>query len=244
MHRGIKERKQDLILKNIERKIVKHRKKHGEKEMKNKEESFYGQNIREAYETLKNMFKGRYNMKCGLIVGHKPNRPGACNKKHKICEYQFNDQLACDIYDYLKSNKSDIGIQIIRRKTYRGLPDDVNLLEPDFCISMHCNAAHPDYTGKWNGTETLYYHKSKMGKIMAEIVQKNIVKVLEFRDRGILPRKTEDRGGYLLRYTSMPCVIAEPFFIDNNSAYKTVMERYDKLVQAYANSIEEIAKMI
>lgn len=183
-------------------------------------------------------------MRCGLIVGHKKNHPGACNKKHNICEYRFNDQLACDMYDLLKENESNTSIQIIRRKTYKSLPDDVNLLEPDFCISLHCNAAHPDYMGKWNGTETLYYYTSKMGKLMAEILQKNIVDVLEFRDRGILPRKTEDRGGYILRYVDSPCVIAEPFFIDNNKAYKTVVEKYDKLVQSYANSIEQIAMMI
>ena len=183
-------------------------------------------------------------MRCGLIIGHKKDSPGACNKKYSICEYEFNEQLACDIYDYLKEKKSDIGIQIIKRRTYKGLPDDINKFGVDFCISLHCNAAHPDYTGKWNGTETLYYHKSKKGKIMAEILQKNIVEVLEFRNRGILPRKTEDRGGYLLRYTDMPCVIAEPFFIDNNSAYKTVMDRYNKLIQAYAYSIEKIAEVV
>jgi len=212
--------------------------------MGSQEEPFFGKNIKEAYETLKDMFKGRYDMRCGLIVGHKANKPGACNKDNNICEYQFNDQLACDIYDYLKENESEVSIQIIRRQTYKSLPDDVNKFEVDFCISLHCNAAHPDYTGKWNGTETLYYRKSKRGKLMAEIVQKNIVDVLEFRDRGVLPRKTEDRGGYLLRYTDMPCIISEPFFIDNNNAYKTVIERYDKLVEIYAKCILKIAEVI
>jgi N-acetylmuramoyl-L-alanine amidase len=207
-------------------------------------EPFYGENLKEAFNVVKYMLRGGKHMRCGLIVGHKPNKQGACNKKHNVCEYAFNEQLACDIYDYLKEEESDIGIQIIKRRTYKSLPGDINKIPIDFCISLHCNAAHPDYTGKWNGTETLYYHKSKRGKVMAEIVQKNVVEVLEFRDRGILPRKTEDRGGYLLRYTDVPCIIAEPFFIDNNNAYKTVMDRYDKFVQAYANSIEEIAKTI
>jgi len=213
--------------------------------MGNEEEPFFGESIREAIDVIKDILSGGNNMyQCGLIVGHKPNKPGACNKKHHICEYQFNDQLACDIYDYLKEHDSSIKIKIIRRDTYRGLPDDINSIDPGFCISLHCNAAHPDHTGKWNGTETLYYHRSKRGKIMAEILQKNIVEVLEFRDRGILPRKTEDRGGYLLRYTNAPCVIVEPFFIDNNKAYKTVIERYNKLVEAYANSILEIIEVM
>ena len=209
--------------------------------MDNKEEPFFGENIREAISVIKDIFSGGKNMyQCGLVVGHKPNKPGACNKKYKICEYQFNDQLACNIYDYLKDHETGIKTRIIRRDTYKSLPNDINTIGPDFCISLHCNA----FNGRWNGTETLYYHKSKKGKLMAEILQKNIIEVLEFKDRGILPRGTEDRGGYLLRYIDAPCVIVEPFFIDNNKAYQTVIERYDQLVKAYADSILEIAEMI
>lgn len=209
--------------------------------MDSQEEPFSGENLKEAFNVVKDILRKENNMRCGLIVGHKKNKPGACNKKYNICEYEFNDQLACDIYDYLKEKKSDTSIQIIRRKTYKSLPDDINKLQVDFCISLHCNAAPASHSGRWNGTETLYYHTSKRGKSMAEILQKNIVGVLEFRDRGILPRRTEDRGGYILRYVDSPCIIAEPFFIDNDSAYKTVMDRYDKFVQAYAYSIEQIA---
>jgi len=177
-------------------------------------------------------------MKCGLVVGHKANRPGACNKKHNMCEYQFNDKLACDIYDNLVG--SQIDIKIIKRRVYNELPYDINKVNPDFFISMHCNA----FNGKWNGTETLYYYKSKKSKKVAEIFQKNMLDELGFKNRGILPRATEDRGGTLLRYTNMPGVIAEPFFIDNNDAYETVMANYDKIVNAYADSIDEVAKWI
>ena len=183
-------------------------------------------------------------MKCILVIGHKEQSQGACNQKHGICEYGFNDQLACDVYDELKVKGSEINIRIIRRQTYKELPDDINKAGADFFISMHCNAAAEGYTGKWNGTETLYYYKSKRSKKIAEIVQKNMLKAYGFKDRGVLPRATEDRGGTLLRYTNMPGVIAEPFFIDNNDAYEIVMINYDKLVKAYANSIEEIAKVI
>jgi hypothetical protein len=40
----------------------------------------------------------------------------------------------------------------------------------------------------------------------------------------------------------MPGVIAEPFFIDNDNAYETIMTSYNKLVKAYVDSIEEITK--
>jgi N-acetylmuramoyl-L-alanine amidase len=179
-------------------------------------------------------------MKLGLIVGHKPSAPGACNKKHSICEYEFNDQLACDIYDKLKiRSDTNIDVQIIRRKTYKSLPSDVNKFEPDFCISLHCNA----FNGKANGTEVLYYHTSTKGKQMAQILQQKLLDALGFNDRGILPRGTEDRGGYLLRYTAMPCVISEPFFIDNDEAYEYVKNNYDKLVDAHVESIIEMQKL-
>jgi N-acetylmuramoyl-L-alanine amidase len=100
-------------------------------------------------------------MRVGLIVGHKKDAPGACNKTHKICEYEFNDQLACDIYDRIKvRSDTNIEVKIIRRRTYKQLPSDVNAYEPDFCISLHCNA----FNGKWNGSEVLYYHTSDKGR--------------------------------------------------------------------------------
>lgn len=177
-------------------------------------------------------------MKCGLIIGHRANRPGACNKKHKVCEYQFNNKLACNIYDYMKRKKSDIDVKIIYRRTYKELPNDINKVGIDFFISMHCNA----FDGKWNGTETLYYHTSKTSRKIAEIVQGEMLAAFGFKHRGLLPCKTEDRGGTLLRYTNMPGVITEPFFIDNDDAYETVMTKYDELVKAYVDSIEEITK--
>lgn len=172
-------------------------------------------------------------MKVGLIIGHKQKAPGACNKTHDICEYQFNEQLAVDIYDKLKNEHPEIEVQIIKRITYKRLPADVNRYAPDFCISLHCNA----FNGKANGTEVLYYHTSTDGKRLAEILQDELMKALGFKNRGILPRGTEDRGGYLLRYTDMPTVISEPFFIDNDNAYKMVLEKYDQLVAAHVNAI-------
>lgn len=177
-------------------------------------------------------------MKCALVIGHRANRPGACNTKHNICEYGFNDKLVCDVYDYMKEKGSDINIRIIHRRIYKELPDDINKINPDFFISLHCNA----FDGKTNGTEMLYYHTSERSKKIAEIMQKIMIKAFGFKNRGVRPRTTEDRGGTLLRYTDMPGVIAEPFFIDNDDAYETVMENYDKLIKAYVDSIELITE--
>ena len=173
-------------------------------------------------------------MKVALIVGHKETSPGACNKKHGVCEYKFNDEMAIEIYDSMKINHPNIHLVIIRRRTYKTLPGDVNAHNPKFAISMHCNAIN----GNINFTETLYYHTSKRGKQLAEIVQGEMVQALGFRDRGIKPKTVEDRGGNILRYTNMPVVIAEPFFIDNDSAFEHVIQnKYDMLKNAYIQSL-------
>lgn len=47
-----------------------------------------------------------------------------------------------------------------------------------------------------------------------------------------------------MKYTHAPCVIAEPFFIDNDGDYARAMERYEQLVEGYARAIEEIDSKI
>lgn len=174
-------------------------------------------------------------MKVALIVGHKESSPGAGNAKEGINEYVFNNELAHDISD--KLGEADIRCEIVYRDEYSKLPFEINLkVKPDFIVSLHCNAFDTMATG----TEVLYYHSSSRSKQMAEILQKELVDALKLRDRGIRERHTEDRGGYLLRYTEAPCVICEPFFIDNDTDCRVALEYYDDLVMAYVNGIEKI----
>jgi len=171
---------------------------------------------------------------CALVIGHKKRSPGAKNAKANLTEFDFNEDLALRIER--KIERTDI--QRIYRRTYKELPDDINALNPDFIVSLHCNA----FNGEVSGTEVLYYHKSQKGKKMAEILLSHLVEQLKLPNRGIKPKTTEDRGGYLLRYTNAPCVIAEPFFIDNDNDLAGTQEDMDGLVAAYAAAIEEISQ--
>ncbi len=174
--------------------------------------------------------------KCALVIGHKKSSPGAVNKGSGLTEFAFNEALAFKI----ESEVSGVDVQKVYRRTYNSLPDDINELEPDFIISLHCNA----FNESASGTEVLYYHRSTKGKIMAEILNGHLVSALGLKDRGVKPKTTEDRGGHLLRNTSAPCVIAEPFFIDNDSDLKVVDDNREGLIQAYAAGIEAIAKAL
>lgn len=143
--------------------------------------------------------------KCALVIGHKKTSPGASNRSSGLTEFAFNDVLSIEI----ESEESGVEVQRVYRRTYNLLPDDINQLNPDFIVSLHCNA----FNRSASGTEVLYYHRSTKGKLAAEILRDNLVDALGLSNRGIKSRTSEDRGGYLLRYTNAPCIIAEPFFI-------------------------------
>ena len=171
---------------------------------------------------------------CALVVGHKKNNPGATNQATGLSEFEFNEQLAIDI----EKRVTQVTVQRVYRRTYRQLPSDIDELEPDFIVSLHCNA----FNQSANGCEMLYYHRSKKGKAMAEILQQKVQSALGNHDRGTKPKSAEDRGGYLLRYTAAPCVITEPFFIDNDDELSNAKAKYEQLVSAYAEAIEEVAQ--
>ena len=173
---------------------------------------------------------------CALVIGHKKHSPGAINAEANLSEFDFNEGLALRIEK--KVQKAEM--QRIYRRTYKELPDDVNAVNPDFTVSLHCNA----FNGKASGTEALHYHRSEKGKKMAEIVLDHLIGYLKLPNRGIKQRTAEDRGGYLLRYTKAPCVIAEPFFIDNDSDLARAEEDIDGLAAVYANAIDEISQIV
>lgn len=167
-------------------------------------------------------------MKVALVVGHRLSSQGACAPD--ICEFDFNEDLAHMVARFIPES------YVVYRETYRGLPDKINKEKPELIISFHCNA----FNKKVSGTETLYYYKSKKGKKLAKKLQKAIVNVLDLKDRGIKPKSAEDRGGYLLKYTNAPCVIIEPFFIDNPIDLVIATELKKELSEAIAMAILEI----
>ncbi len=173
---------------------------------------------------------------CALVIGHKKNSPGARNKNSNLVEFDFNEALALSIEKKVKN----VEIQRVYRRTYNQLPDDINALKPDFIVSLHCNA----YDTKVSGTEVLYYHKSKKSKKIAKLLQKRLVNNLKLADRGVKPKSSEDRGGYLLRYTNAPCIISEPFFIDNDDDLAKAKKKIKGLTSAYAKAINDIAEVV
>lgn len=176
--------------------------------------------------------------KIALIIGHSETSQGASNKNTGVTEFMFNEPFSMLIADLLIEKGFAVNV-IYRDGTYSELPELVNLTEADIAISLHCNA----FNKKQNGTETLHYIKSKNGKRLAGLLQHEIVQCLGLHDRGLKPcqakhqGKAGDRGGYLLKHTSMPCVITEPFFIDCDESLALANRKSPELAQAFVNAI-------
>ena len=175
-------------------------------------------------------------MLCALVIGHKRMSPGAVNVKSNLSEFDFNEDLSLRIENKVQKTL----VQRVYRRTYKELPNDINSLGPNFVVSLHCNA----FNKKVSGTEVLYYHKSDKGEKMAEILLDYLVENLKLPNRGIRPKTSEDRGGYILRYTNAPCVIVEPFFIDNDKDLKKAQESIEGLAETYAKAIDKISEEV
>lgn len=176
------------------------------------------------------------SIRVGLIVGHSSVSQGASNPTNGITEFQVNDYIAKQIVLGLNLTGYVTPVTIYRNR-YATLPYNVNQIDVDFALSLHCNA----FNTRASGTEMLYYHSSRNGKVFAETLQREVVSALGLRNRGIKPKHSEDRGGYLLKETIMPCVIAEPFFIDNDGDFQAVENNASAFIQAYINSINTFA---
>lgn len=175
-------------------------------------------------------------MKVALIVGHSVRDGGVYNEKYNINEYRYNDIIVKQLAQDISKDYPEIEPIIIYRDSYSKLPFKVNETFVDVAIEFHLNAAENKSA---NGCEMLYWNKSTKGHELASMFQINVTNMLGLRDRGVKPLKDNSRGGYLLKSTSMPTIIVEPFFLSNDNELGRMMKpiKQKKLVEAYFDSI-------
>ena len=103
----------------------------------------------------------------------------------------------------------------------------------DYFISMHCNSFN-DRTA--HGIETWAYAPGGNGEKMAKAIQAELVKATGLTDRGV---KFSGSSMYVLRYTTMPAVLAEMGFISNPSEEKLLRDPsfQSKLAKAIAQGV-------
>ncbi len=181
---------------------------------------------------------GRGKPLCALVIGHRKSAKGAVSIDKSVTEFDFNKELATEIRKRVKKARVSV---VYRDNTPNGLsklPAKINALGPNLILSLHCNA----FNNTASGSETLYFHSSERGKKLASIVQKQLLGALELKDRKIRPKKDGDRGAGVLKFTRAPCVICEPFFIDNDNDLEVALRRRKRLAAAYARAIDKAAR--
>lgn len=174
-------------------------------------------------------------MKVALVIGHKMVSGGA-SSHNGIQEFEYNEELAGMIAGNL-ADEPNIETLIFHRKSYSKLPFEINAKNPDIIISLHCNSFNKEVSG----SEVLYYYRSKKSEVLAGKMLHAINRSLNLKNRGIKPKSTEEKGGYLLRYTNAPCVLLEPFFIDNKSDWEIGRKMKNELALSLSDAILEYA---
>lgn len=168
-----------------------------------------------------------------LVVGHSYNNVGACNKKFGISEFGFYRSFFEVVKE--KLNEKNIECSIKLRNNYKDLPYEINKEYPKcrLIVSGHANA----FNKKVSGIETLYYSKSSISDKYASIFQTNFVEDLKLNNRGIKSVNKKDNGGHILGNTNSPCILIEPFFIDNDKDCEVIFNNYIKFINSFVLSI-------
>ena len=151
-------------------------------------------------------------MKVFIGVGHGGSDPGAV--ANGVKEKDLNLAIAKACRDELE--RHGVVVKMSRTKDENDtLSEEIkecNAFSPDLAIDIHNNA------GGGDGAEVFYHYGGGKGKVLAENILAEIVKVGQ-NSRGAKIRKNSSGKDYygFIREISAPAVIVECAFVDNAS---------------------------
>lgn len=150
-----------------------------------------------------------------VVVGHNARAQGA-EAPGIGSEFELNNLVADEMIrlappwlKVVKINRqpaTNAGTEI--RAAYRL----VDAADPDASIELHFNAATPGA----NGTETIHGSGADSRKL-AGFVQTSMTSALGLRNRGLVFRARDDRGGISVNVGKCPGILVEPFFATSPS---------------------------
>lgn len=141
-----------------------------------------------------------------------------------ILESQVNLEIALKLRKYLEESGSlvlmtrdeDIGLYTdggtIRKKKNEDLRNRKRLFDEsnaDIVISIHSNSFQQS---KYYGAQSFYSPNSQNGKIVAELIQEELIRVL---DNGNTRKAKSKSDVYILKNVKVPTVIVECGFLSN-----------------------------
>ena len=101
----------------------------------------------------------------------------------------------------------------------------------DIFVSLHCNAANTQA----HGTEVEIYNAGGTSELLAHCIQDQIVDSLGTTDRGV----KEMPQLIVLKHTSMPAVLVEMAFIDNDDDCELLKSHSDDFAAAIARGVTD-----
>lgn len=155
-------------------------------------------------------------MKLAIVVGHNSVKQGAVRKDTGETEFQFNTRLASRIRDRAESAGLDVKVFFRQdglgyRAELQKVYSEVDAWGADGSIELHFNSFHKDSA---TGTETLS-SGTPLSMRLATEVQSAMVHELGLKDRGIITKARDERGGGSLYSGKAPAILIEPFFGSN-----------------------------
>ena len=154
-----------------------------------------------------------------LDAGHGGIDSGTYSKGYEYLEKMMNLDMVLRLSAYLDEDPS-IKVYTTRTTDRRlTLNQRVNLandVEADFFLSIHCNS---NLSKKISGTEVLYNDKQNdwngmNSKLFARICLDELVKAIDLKDRGIVPRSHDV---HIIGEAQVPVALVEVAFMSNSS---------------------------
>lgn len=179
-------------------------------------------------------------MKVYINPGHdKTYDSGAINPVSGLRECDVAAKIGEDVKRYLEAAGCEVKLLQSDNLYYDSAhPDrdvavcaDANAWPADVFVSLHCNA----FNESARGTEVECYSESSQGGTLAKCIQLQIVNSLRTIDRGV----KEMPELIVLKHTSMPAVLVEMAFIDNDADAALLTQRSDDFARAIARGITD-----
>lgn len=154
-------------------------------------------------------------MKVCIDPGHGGTQPGAVGPGGTMEKYitlsvalKLRDLLEQKGIDVIMTREADKDVRTRQQPNELQARCDVaNKAKADYFVSIHCNASDDP---KAHGTETWFSAKDAKSIILANNIQKELVKQIKRANRGV-----KLGNYYVTNYTKMPAVLVELAFVSN-----------------------------
>lgn len=166
-----------------------------------------------------------------LVPGHGPDIDRGAANHDGTTELDWNRDLVNKIAALLPDRSV-----VVHRTTERLSPvTAINATKATFALEFHLNASNRTASG----TEMIYWPGSSRGLVIAQKLLDAAVNTLNLPNRGV-KQPWNGRGALFLKGTSMPAVIVESFFIDNDRDLHRGNTCKAELAAAYAAVISNL----